>query len=115
VTRSSLFLDEHFCPFIRPSQPQIGLNTINSCFFTRMVHVTDIHAGRLVPVLPEWWSSFPGPFLYYSSRRLVPPPLRAFLGFIESLKPLELEKPGKRSSRTTRNHMTMAISRRIMT
>lgn len=42
-----------------------------------------IQAGRLVPVLPDWWSSFPGPFLYYSERRLVPPPLRAFLDFIK--------------------------------
>lgn len=44
-----------------------------------------IQAGRLVPVLSDWWSSFPGPFLYYSERRLVPPPLRAFLNFIKSL------------------------------
>ena len=39
--------------------------------------------GRaLEPVLPDWWQSFSGPFLYYSGRRLVPPPLRAFLDFI---------------------------------
>lgn len=43
-----------------------------------------IEAGRLAPVLPEWWSPFPGPFLYYSGRRLVPPPLRAFLDFVRS-------------------------------
>jgi DNA-binding transcriptional LysR family regulator len=41
-----------------------------------------IEAGSLAPVLPEWWPSFPGPLLYYSGRRLVPPPLRAFLDFI---------------------------------
>lgn len=45
-----------------------------------------IKAGRLVPVLPEWWTPFPGPFLYYSGRRLVPPPLRAFLDFIRSAR-----------------------------
>ena len=45
-----------------------------------------IEAGRLVPVLPEWWTPFPGPFLYYSGRRLVPPPLRAFLDFIRSAR-----------------------------
>ncbi|MDI6029151.1 LysR family transcriptional regulator [Corticibacterium sp. UT-5YL-CI-8] len=45
-----------------------------------------IEAGRLVAVLPEWWTPFPGPFLYYSGRRLVPPPLRAFLDFIRSAK-----------------------------
>ncbi|MER8373664.1 LysR family transcriptional regulator [Mesorhizobium sp. M1338] len=45
-----------------------------------------IEAGKLNPVLPEWWTPFPGPFLYYSGRRLVPPPLRAFLDFIKSVK-----------------------------
>ena len=39
-------------------------------------------SGALEPVLPDWWQSFSGPFLYYSGRRLVPPPLRAFLDFI---------------------------------
>jgi DNA-binding transcriptional LysR family regulator len=39
-------------------------------------------SGALEPVLPDWWQSFSGPFLYYSDRRLVPPPLRAFLDFI---------------------------------
>lgn len=38
-------------------------------------------SGALEPVLPDWWQSFPGPFLYYSGRRLVPPPLRAFINF----------------------------------
>lgn len=38
--------------------------------------------GALEAVLPDWSQSFSGPFLYYSGRRLVPPPLRAFLDFI---------------------------------
>ncbi|HEX8470193.1 MAG TPA: LysR family transcriptional regulator [Brevundimonas sp.] len=38
--------------------------------------------GDLEPVLQDWWPSFSGPFLYYSGRRLVPPPLRAFIDFI---------------------------------
>ena len=41
-------------------------------------------SGTLEAVLPDWWQSFSGPFLYYSGRRLVPPPLRAFLDFIRS-------------------------------
>ena len=41
-----------------------------------------IERGALQPVLPDWWQSFSGPLLYYSGRRLVPPPLRAFLDFI---------------------------------
>ncbi|MBD3753794.1 MAG: LysR family transcriptional regulator, partial [Micrococcales bacterium] len=41
-------------------------------------------SGTLEAVLPDWWQSFSGPFLYYSGRRLVPPLLRAFLDFIRS-------------------------------
>ncbi len=41
-----------------------------------------LDSGALEPVLPDWWQSFSGPFLYYSGRRLVPPPLRAFVDFI---------------------------------
>jgi DNA-binding transcriptional LysR family regulator len=39
-------------------------------------------SGALEPVLEPWWQSFPGPFLYYPGRRLVPAPLRAFVEFI---------------------------------
>jgi DNA-binding transcriptional LysR family regulator len=38
--------------------------------------------GQLVPVLEDWWQSFPGPFLYYADRRLVPAPLRAFIDYV---------------------------------
>ena len=40
-------------------------------------------SGRLQPVLKDWWLSFPGPFLYYSGRRHLPAPLRAFIDFIK--------------------------------
>ena len=40
-------------------------------------------SGALEPVLQPWWQSFPGPFLYYSGRSLVPAPLRAFIEFIK--------------------------------
>jgi DNA-binding transcriptional LysR family regulator len=42
-----------------------------------------LDSGALEPVLEPWWQSFPGPFLYYSGRRLLPPPLRAFVDFIQ--------------------------------
>jgi len=41
-----------------------------------------IEAGELVPILEEWWQSFPGPFLYYPSRTHMPAPLRAFVDFV---------------------------------
>ncbi|WP_052118410.1 LysR family transcriptional regulator [Erwinia oleae] len=39
-------------------------------------------SGRLVPVLPEWWLTFSGPWLYYPDRRLIPAPLQAFIDFV---------------------------------
>jgi DNA-binding transcriptional LysR family regulator len=41
-------------------------------------------SGELEPVLEPWWLRFPGPFLYYPGRRLVPGPLRAFVDFIKA-------------------------------
>jgi len=41
--------------------------------------------GVLEPILEPWWQRFPGPFLYYPGRRLVPAPLRAFIDSIKAL------------------------------
>lgn len=43
--------------------------------------------GELVPVLPRWWVSFSGPFLYYPSRRHMPAPLRAFVDYLRATAP----------------------------
>jgi DNA-binding transcriptional LysR family regulator len=43
-----------------------------------------LDSGDLEPVLEPWWEQFPGPFLYYPGRRLVPAPLRAFIDFIKA-------------------------------
>lgn len=42
-----------------------------------------LSSGALVPLLEPWWQSFPGPFLYYPGRRLIPAPLRAFIDFVK--------------------------------
>lgn len=43
----------------------------------------DIAGGRLRTVLDEWCPSFPGPFLYYPSRRRNPSSLDAFVAFVK--------------------------------
>ena len=41
-----------------------------------------IKSGALVSVLDDWCAPFPGPFLYYPSRRQPPPALGAFVSFV---------------------------------
>lgn len=43
----------------------------------------DISSGRLVSVLDPWLPSFPGPSLYYPSRRQMRGALRAFVDFVK--------------------------------
>ncbi len=43
-----------------------------------------LDSGVLEPLLEPWWQTFTGPFLYYSGRRHLPAPLRAFVDFIRS-------------------------------
>lgn len=42
----------------------------------------DVKSGALVSVLEDWCPPFPGPFLYYPSRRQPPPALSAFVSFV---------------------------------
>src|SRR3954453_23764072 len=41
-----------------------------------------LKSGALVRLLEDWCEPFPGPFLYYPSRRQTPPALRAFIDFV---------------------------------
>jgi len=63
------------------SAAEAGLGVIYS--FEEWV-APSIASGALKPVLEDWWQTFPGPFLYYASRRYMPAPLRAFVDFIKS-------------------------------
>jgi DNA-binding transcriptional LysR family regulator len=44
----------------------------------------ELARGTLVEILSDWMEPFPGPSLYYHSRRLMPAPLRAFIDFIRT-------------------------------
>lgn len=46
-------------------------------------------SGRLVSVLDDWSESFPGPYLYYPSRRQPPSALRAFVAFVQARRRAE--------------------------
>jgi DNA-binding transcriptional LysR family regulator len=48
-----------------------------------------IAAGRLVEVLADWSEPFPGPLLYYPSRRHPPSALRAFVAFVQERRKRE--------------------------
>jgi DNA-binding transcriptional LysR family regulator len=43
-----------------------------------------LQSGELVEVLADWSETFPGPFLYYPSRRTMPSALRAFVDFVQA-------------------------------
>jgi DNA-binding transcriptional LysR family regulator len=55
-----------------------------------------IRSGALVSVLDDWCPPFPGPFLYYPSRRQPPPALAAFVGFVADRR-----KQERRNSKET--------------
>ena len=52
-----------------------------------------IKSGALVSVLDDWCAPFPGPFLYYPSRRQLPPALAAFVAFVAEWRKRERRKP----------------------
>jgi len=53
-----------------------------------------VTSGALVSVLDDWCAPFPGPFLYYPSRRQPPPALAAFVAFVGEWRKQERRKGG---------------------
>jgi DNA-binding transcriptional LysR family regulator len=51
-----------------------------------------VKSGALVSVLEDWCVPFPGPFLYYPSRRQPPPALSAFVAFVAEWRKRERRK-----------------------
>ncbi len=66
---------------LKVAAAEAGLGLIHS--FDQLLKPS-IAAGRLVPVLEDWEQEFPGPRLYFPSRRLMPAPLRAFVDFVKA-------------------------------
>jgi DNA-binding transcriptional LysR family regulator len=54
----------------------------------------EVASGELVSVLEDWCPPFPGPFLYYPSRRQSPPALGAFVAFVAQWRKQE-KRSGK--------------------
>lgn len=60
---------------------RLALDGVGLAFMFEQYGAADVAAGQLELVLPEWCPEFEAPFLYMSSRRLVPSALRAFIDF----------------------------------
>jgi DNA-binding transcriptional LysR family regulator len=54
-----------------------------------------VKSGALVSVLEDWCPPFPGPFLYYPSRRQPPPALAAFVAFVADWRKQERRRAGE--------------------
>jgi DNA-binding transcriptional LysR family regulator len=59
-----------------------------------------VKAGLLESVLDDWLPGFPGPFLYYPSRRQPPPPLAAFIAFVTEWRKTIATRPAGSRSRS---------------
>jgi DNA-binding transcriptional LysR family regulator len=60
---------------------RLALDGVGLAFMFEPYGAAHVAAGRLELVLPDWCPEFEAPFLYMSSRRLVPSALRAFIDF----------------------------------
>jgi DNA-binding transcriptional LysR family regulator len=76
-------------PAMRAARDGVGF------WLTFEEHVSEaVASGTLVSVLDDWCAPFPGPFLYYPSRRQPPPALAAFVAFVAQWR-----RKGRRKAR----------------
>ncbi len=77
-------------PLIVQSGGAVDLSVEAAIAGTGIIYLFDgwlkphLDSGALEEVLEPWSQRFSGPFLYYSGRRLVPAPLRAFIDFVKA-------------------------------
>jgi DNA-binding transcriptional LysR family regulator len=61
---------------------QAAIDGVGLAYLFRYQLAAALQSGKLVTVLKDWTPPFPGFYLYYPSRRQMPPPLRAFVDFV---------------------------------
>jgi DNA-binding transcriptional LysR family regulator len=60
------------------------LDGIGVGYISETLISSHLAAGRLLPLLGDWYGHISGVFLYYPSRRQMPGPLRAFIDFMRA-------------------------------
>jgi DNA-binding transcriptional LysR family regulator len=60
------------------------LDGIGIGYLTEPVISRQVADGQLIPLLGDWRGHMSGAYLYYSSRRQMPGPLRAFIDFMHT-------------------------------
>lgn len=63
---------------------QAALDGLGIAYVLEQQARPEIENGRLIQLLKDWTPPFPGYFLYYSSRRQMPPTLAAFIAVLRS-------------------------------
>lgn len=69
------------------SPAQAALDGIGIAYTFERLVAADLAAGRLLPVQPDTWPTFPGFHFYYPSRRHLPTKLRAFIDHCRAAVP----------------------------
>jgi DNA-binding transcriptional LysR family regulator len=67
---------------------QAALDGMGLCYVPLDLLEPHIAAGRLLPVLHDWWPQFPGYHLYYASRHQVSPALALVVEALRYSKPV---------------------------